>query len=234
MAEKRLCSVEACDKPAWSRGWCNNHYQRWRLYGDPVAPSRARPRGTCSVPGCSDPCNGHGFCPSHYYRWKAYGDPLAPLVRNKWNSPTCSVEGCDRPRKRGAGMCVGHYLRWWRHGDPKHGRSMNGDGMSFIESALMSKNDECLTWPFARDQTGRAIINRSSHHMRTQQVSRMVCAMVHGDPPSPDHEAAHSCGNGHLGCVNPRHIRWLTHADNMAEIPIHRAFGRGPRSNALP
>lgn len=35
MADKLLCSIAQCDKPAEKRGWCNNHYRRWLKYGDP-------------------------------------------------------------------------------------------------------------------------------------------------------------------------------------------------------
>jgi HNH endonuclease len=30
------CDVEVCPKPAWARGWCSNHYQKWRKYGTPT------------------------------------------------------------------------------------------------------------------------------------------------------------------------------------------------------
>lgn len=30
-----ICSIEGCNKPILSRGWCNKHYIRWRKYGDP-------------------------------------------------------------------------------------------------------------------------------------------------------------------------------------------------------
>ena len=41
---KRTCSVETCDRPAESRGWCNSHYERWRRTGDVQAdrPMHAR------------------------------------------------------------------------------------------------------------------------------------------------------------------------------------------------
>jgi len=29
------CSIEACDRPARKRGWCDGHYWRWRRKGDP-------------------------------------------------------------------------------------------------------------------------------------------------------------------------------------------------------
>ena len=35
---KATCSVEGCDRPAGTRGWCNKHYTRWRRHGDPVHP----------------------------------------------------------------------------------------------------------------------------------------------------------------------------------------------------
>lgn len=30
---KRTCSVDGCDKPEKSRGWCSAHYERWRKHG---------------------------------------------------------------------------------------------------------------------------------------------------------------------------------------------------------
>lgn len=35
------CSIEDCQKPAKSRGWCNRHYENWRRYGNPI-PKRDR------------------------------------------------------------------------------------------------------------------------------------------------------------------------------------------------
>jgi HNH endonuclease len=43
---KRTCSVEGCDKPVHGRGWCGNHYQLWRKYGDPNKRQRIRNNGT--------------------------------------------------------------------------------------------------------------------------------------------------------------------------------------------
>jgi hypothetical protein len=55
----------------------------------------------------------------------------------------------------------------------------------------------------------------------------MACEEENGPPPTPDHEAAHSCGNGHLGCVARKHLRWKTHAENVAEAVEHGTVQRG-------
>lgn len=31
------CSIETCDSPVRSRGWCRSHYEKWRRHGDPEA-----------------------------------------------------------------------------------------------------------------------------------------------------------------------------------------------------
>jgi hypothetical protein len=47
-----------------------------------------------------------------------------------------------------------------------------------------------------------------------------MCELVNGPPPLGA-LAAHSCGRGHDGCVDPRHLRWATYkltAEQVAEI----------------
>lgn len=65
------CSVATCDKPVESRGWCNTHYERWRLWGDVRAdvPVNAHLRGaTCALDGCEKvPVRGR-ICPMHRQR----------------------------------------------------------------------------------------------------------------------------------------------------------------------
>jgi 5-methylcytosine-specific restriction endonuclease McrA len=42
------CSIETCDRPAFSRGWCRPHYAKWYNHGNPLyeKPKRARMRFT--------------------------------------------------------------------------------------------------------------------------------------------------------------------------------------------
>ena len=37
---ERICSIERCGKPSRKRGWCDMHYRRWLIHGDPERPSR--------------------------------------------------------------------------------------------------------------------------------------------------------------------------------------------------
>lgn len=136
----------------------------------------------------------------------------------------CIIDGCHRPSRR-RGMCEGHYKRLLRHGSPTAGeRSIRGDASHFVEAiALPYNGSDCLIWPFRRDRYGYARMGRG------QIVSRVVCIAVHGDAPSSAHQAAHSCGNGNLGCVNPSHIHWSTPRQNQMDRVRHGTHNRGSR-----
>ena len=101
-----------------------------------------------------------------------------------------------------------------------------GEPSKFLECALGYTKDDCLLWPFGKDRDGYGTIcwngmKRYSH--------RVICEKIHGRPPSPEHQTAHSCGNGRLGCVNPRHLRWATPKENSADMIDHGRSMRGER-----
>jgi hypothetical protein len=135
----------------------------------------------------------------------------------------CSVQGCDRPGEV-RGWCRPHYKRWRRHGDPAAGQQPRGDAQRFVAEAIAHAGDQCLVWPFARSPAGYGIVRFNG---RNHVVSRLVCAAVNGSPPSPKHEAAHSCGNGSGGCVNPHHLRWATSAENGQDMVADGTSTRG-------
>ena len=37
------CNIAGCTRPAYVRGWCENHYSRWKRYGSPLAGGPDRP-----------------------------------------------------------------------------------------------------------------------------------------------------------------------------------------------
>jgi hypothetical protein len=80
----------------------------------------------------------------------------------------------------------------------------------FIAKAITYEGDDCLIWPFYLNRDGYAYVPRFGG-----LVSRYICKKVHGAPPTPKHEAAHSCSNP--PCINNRHLRWATHKENAAD-----------------
>ena len=59
----------------------------------------------------------------------------------------------------------------------------------------------------------------------------VMCTLAHGPRPSDRHEAAHSCGKGHEGCISPRHLTWKTRAENEADKVIHGTLRKGEAIN---
>lgn len=137
----------------------------------------------------------------------------------------CSIKNCGK-KHFARGWCRIHYYRWTRQGDPTVCLRDHGSAPRFIyEVAVPYVGDDCLTWPFARNPRGYAIINRRLNG--TSSVCRLVCTAAHGPPPERRYEAAHRCGRGHEGCVNPHHLRWATPVENAADKQLHGTVLRG-------
>ncbi|MFJ6322303.1 MULTISPECIES: hypothetical protein [unclassified Rhizobium] len=140
---------------------------------------------------------------------------------------TCSVEACDRKAKK-LGYCGKHYQRLRKHGDATKVLHPWGEAQKFfLETVLHHTGDDCLIWPFSRNEAGYAQI---FYRGNMQIASRAVCIEVNGEPPSEKHHAAHSCGCGSDGCVAPNHLSWKTPADNQADRIVHGTSNRGERS----
>lgn len=60
---------------------------------------------------------------------------------------------------------------------------------------------------------------------RTHMLHQLVCLAFHGDPPTPDHEAAHN--NGETPDCRAENLRWATHAENMADKNAHGTHNKG-------
>lgn len=144
-------------------------------------------------------------------------------------SRLCSIPDCGKAHEA-KGYCSAQYERLCRHGDPFGGGTSPGDPLRFIhESAVLHASDECLPWPFGKGPAGYAGMVLIDG--KKVLASRYVCELVNGPPPTPEHEAAHSCGKGHEACIAPGHLVWKTHAENEADKLIHGTHGRGERNS---
>lgn len=131
----------------------------------------------------------------------------------------CSVQGC-KAEARSRGWCQSHYLRWYRNGDPQGGRTPNGVALAAFEALKTYDGDRaaCYIWPYARNGRGYGTVFVGG---KNRLVSRLLCEEANGAPASNDFEAAHNCGKGHQGCVNPHHLRWATRLQNAKDRQAH-------------
>lgn len=89
----------------------------------------------------------------------------------------------------------------------------------WLKERVAHPGDDCLFWPFGRNWNGYGHLKPSGGP--TVYAHRVMCELAHGEAPSPKHVAAHSCGRGSAGCVNPRHLSWKTARENQIDREQH-------------
>lgn len=97
-----------------------------------------------------------------------------------------------------------------------------GKAYAWVLAHADFQDDNCLQWPFSLTRGYGAL----SHMGRRGYAHRFMCELIHGEPPTAQHEAAHSCGRGDLGCVNPKHISWKTKSGNLLDCREHGTQAR--------
>ena len=156
------------------------------------------------------------MCRPCWGRFKRHGDPK--IRKTNPQPEICIVDGCDR-KPHARGWCTMHWQRWKANGDPLSVSYQKSDAREIADFLdAIAPQDECLVWPFARNDFGYGIVGPSHGERR---VHRLVCRRFHGDAPDGKPLALHRCGNGSGGCVNPDHLYWGDAADNRADAERH-------------
>jgi hypothetical protein len=94
----------------------------------------------------------------------------------------------------------------------------NGKTIQWIRDHVSYEHDDwCLMWPFYRLRGYGSF----GYLGKSYYAHRFMCDLAHGSPPSSKHQAAHSCGRGDEGCVNPRHLSWKTKSENQLDCRQH-------------
>lgn len=142
----------------------------------------------------------------------------------------CKVLECGKP-SHARGLCSMHYcrsIRGYQGKSPRLGRRVSHEEIAaFIAEAIQHDREACLLWPFGRAKAG---YGTGWYKGRQIPMHRLICELTHGPAPSSKYEAAHACGNA--ACVAPRHLRWATRAENVADRLLHGTHNRGERHGA--
>lgn len=221
MADQCLCSITTCSKTAFCRGYCSAHYSRLLAHGSPISGSSERNRQPefCIVDGCGKKPKAKSLCHLHYNRMRLTGSYDAPSRRT---ASSCSVYGCESAHVA-KGYCGVHYRQFMAYGDPLVKRrrtpAKSSDIREWVQKNLEFDGHECLIWPFSRTASGYGQIQDDDGSATS--ASRYICKVVHGEPPSGKHFAAHDCGNGNKGCVHPKHLYWATPQQNTLDRYRH-------------
>lgn len=104
------------------------------------------------------------------------------------------------------------------------GSARDGAGMIWLRLFSDYRGDKCLLFPFRTASTPRGVV---SYNFKAMPAHRAMCLHVHKLPKDPSKNMAlHRCGNGHLGCVNPRHLYWGDRSDNNSDAARHAQEGK--------
>lgn len=166
-------------------------------------------RNICILENCNAYTHSRQLCRRHYKQAEKGKIPMPEKGRVRG---VCSIPECGKPHFI-KGYCQMHMARWRRHGDPLFTKtSPEGAGLALLESLVGHRGDACIEWPFSRNRHG---YGQTYYCGEVMGAHRVMCILDHGEPPSPSHHAAHSCGKGKDACINPSHLRWATAQENI-------------------
>lgn len=125
----------------------------------------------------------------------------------------CEIRGCEKLNYRWL-LCRDHYNRFLKYGDPLGGQTFRGAPAEWLELAIKyHPRDECCIWPYGTAK-GYGVVTYKGVAGYAHQYALILDGFPRPDPPND--ETLHSCDV--KLCINPDHLRWGTHKENMAEL----------------
>ena len=117
--EKKICTVDGCEKTIYCKGVCRTHYYRLYKTGKTETKKQMVHSKICKIDGCNNPYYGKGYCSKHYNRIRRNGNALelkreyhgltGTIEHNTWRRmiARCTYPSVERyPRYGGRGIKV--------------------------------------------------------------------------------------------------------------------------------
>ncbi len=102
---------------------------------------------------------------------------------------------------------------------------------AWLRAHVNYQGDDCLIWPFSLVNGYGALGVDGDHYY----AHVLMCELVNGPAPPDKPITRHTCGNGHLACVHPQHVKWGTYSRNQLDRAIHGTRNEfGGRGNLTP
>jgi hypothetical protein len=135
----------------------------------------------------------------------------------------CCLDDCEKPASR-RGLCNMHADRLRRHGSAHTVlKAGNGEALSVFLSLVQSETDEHVVWPMGYDHWGYGQLRWEGRVRKTHQLSLEL------RQPRPEGTGALHAPGCPKGCMNYRHLRWGTPAENAADKLLDGTDRRGER-----
>ncbi len=177
----------------------------------------------CAIVDCNARTKTRGrYCSKHTYRLQRYGSPDLPamrtmrLPRGTHKGKVCDVDGCSRPVDS-LFKCEMHYRRWLVNGELN---PLTGVALFWSRVAITANPYKCWLWQGSCASGGYGRM----HWNGIRQKAHRIAFEIHNGYPAVN-SVLHSCDT--RACVNPRHLRDGTSADNAMDCAVrHRQFPR--------